>query len=125
MKIFDFSLVRYILVGALNTIVGFGIIFILMWLGIIPEIANLLGYCFGILFSYILNKIFTFKSYGNSMEFAKFVICMGVAYLINLTVLVVLHRIYGVNSYLAQIIAGGFYTLSGYLFSKYFVFKIR
>lgn len=56
----DKKLIKYPLVGILNTIIGFGIIFGLMFTGVSPEISNLSGYSIGIVISYILNKIFTF-----------------------------------------------------------------
>ncbi|ASM35566.1 GtrA-like protein [Campylobacter sputorum subsp. bubulus] len=46
----DTKLIKYLLVGVLNTIVGFGIIFGLMFLGVSPEISNLSGYLVGIVF---------------------------------------------------------------------------
>lgn len=120
----DSKFIRYLIVGAFNTIIGYGIIFILMALGTIPEIANIIGYIFGIIVSYILNKIYTFKTKTKSKkEFIRFVMCMICSYLINFIALIVLYRYFDVDKYIATIIASIFYTLSGYIFSKYFAFK--
>ena len=45
-----------------------------------PEISNLIGYTIGIIFSYDMNKIFTFKS---KKEFIKFTLAMLTAYILN------------------------------------------
>lgn len=116
-------LFRYLCVGLLNTIVGFGVIFGLMLYGINPEISNVFGYTFGIIFSYVMNKIFTFKSKNRSKtEFIKFILAMALAYILNfITLKIAINS--EVNSYLSQIISGAVYTISGFLFSKLFVFN--
>lgn len=120
----DSKFIRYLIIGAFNTIIGYGIIFILMALGVMPEIANIIGYIFGIIVSYILNKIYTFKTKTKSKkEFIRFVMCMICSYLINFIALIVLYRYFDVDKYIATIISSIFYTLSGYIFSKYFAFK--
>lgn len=123
-KILDSSFVRYLFVGLFNTLFGFGIIFILMYYGVLAEIANLIGYFFGILLSYLLNKYFTFRSKNSHKnEFYKFIIAMGIAYLINLCALSISYRILHIDKYLSQIIAGICYTISGYLLNRFFTFK--
>lgn len=116
-------LFRYLCVGLLNTIVGFGVIFGLMLCGVNPEISNVFGYAFGIIFSYVVNKIFTFKSKNRSKtEFIKFILAMALAYILNFIALKIAINS-GVNAYLSQIISGAIYTISGFLFSKLFVFN--
>lgn len=124
-KILQYSFIKYLMVGMINTLVGFGIIFILMYSGLLPEIANFIGYLCGFILSFILNKYFTFKSknYVKS-EFIRFALSMGIAYLINLLILVISYRSLGINEYISQIIAGIFYTLVGYLLSKFYTFKL-
>lgn len=123
-KILQYSFIKYLMVGMINTLVGFGIIFLLMYGGLLPEIANFIGYLCGFILSFILNKYFTFKSknYVKS-EFIRFALSMGIAYLINLLILVISYRYFGINEYISQIIAGIFYTLSGYILSKFYAFK--
>ncbi len=123
MKI-DSKFIRYLIVGVINTIIGYGVIFILMTIHVMPEIANIIGYMIGIIVSYILNKLYTFKTKNKSKkEFLTFILCMICSYMINLIILIILYRYCGIDKYIATIIAGIFYTLSGYIFSKYFAFK--
>lgn len=115
----------YCLVGVLNTFIGFGIIFALTFVGILPELANFLGYCIGIVCSFFLNNKIAFarNKVKNSLGLLKFALSMGVAYLLNLLVLFLSYRISGLNVYLSQVLAGGSYTLCGFLLSKFFVWR--
>ena len=121
------TLIKYLLVGVLNTIIGFGLIFLLMFFGYSPELSNIIGYAVGICFSFVLNKIFTFQSKqasktANLKEFAKFVSSMLIAWVLNFITLKICLKT-GINPYISQLIAGAVYTLVGYLLSKIWVFK--
>ena len=130
MQFFLFSkqktLIKYLIIGVLNTIVGFGL-FLLMWQGLSQELSNIIGYAVGICFSFVMNKIFTFKSKqtsktANLKEFLKFVSSMLIAWILNFITLKICLNL-GVNPYISQIIAGAIYTITGYLLSKIWVFK--
>ena len=113
---------KYLLVGVVNTGVGFGAIFLLIFWGLLPELANLLGYVIGILCSYTLNRTFTFQSKKKG-DFLPFILSMGIAYVLNLLAFVLFFRGIGINVYLSQILAGAVYTLGGFLLSKFFVWR--
>ena len=120
----SFFFLRYILVGIINTIVGYGIIFFLMFLGVSPEISNIVGYAVGISVSYVLNKIYTFQSKAHpKKEFPKFVLSLLASYTLNFLTLVLCIHILKINPYISQIISGAVYTLSGFVFLKYFAFR--
>ena len=53
---------RYLGVGTLNTLVGFAVIFLLMWLGASPVAANVAGYAVGFLLGFVLTKKLVFRS---------------------------------------------------------------
>lgn len=118
------SFILYLLVGGINTIIGFGIIFLLMFLGVNAELSNLSGYACGFICSYFLNKSITFKSKNShKKDFIRFLIVTGIIYLINIAILFLLYKIFYINPYISQIIAGIFYTISGYCFNKLWTFK--
>lgn len=117
-------LLKYLIVGVFNTFFGFAIIFYCMYLGVVAELSNFIGYFFGILISFFLNKKFTFKSNANlKNEFFKFVGSMYIAYIINLIILIIVIRFFNYNEYFGQILAGISYTIVGFLLSKQWVFK--
>ncbi len=114
----------YAAVGVVNTLVGYGIMYGLTFLGVIPEIANAIGYIVGFLNSYILNKKITFKSTNtHSQDFIRFAVAMIIAYGVNMIVLIITYRICGISEYIAFIISGIAYTLVGYLVSKFWAFS--
>jgi len=116
--------IKYISVGILNTIVGYGTIFFLMYIHFSPEISNIIGYVFGISVSYILNKNFTFRSENShSRALPKFLISLGISYVFNLLTLMFCIHVLTINPYVAQIISGAVYTLSGFIFFKYYAFR--
>ena len=122
------TLVKYLAVGVLNAIVGFGTTFLLMWQGMSPELANVLGYVVGVCFSFVVNKIFTFESKAGGKksvgEFVRFVSSMLIAWSCNCIFLKICLKA-GVNPYLAQLISGATYTACGYILSKTWAFKKR
>lgn len=61
------TLLRYLLVGLVNTAVGYGVIVLVTWSGARPTLANLAGYAVGICVSLVLNTRFTFRS-GRSLR---------------------------------------------------------
>lgn len=119
---------KYCLVGIVNTFVGFGAVLSFTYMGIFAEGANFLGYCLGVVCSFFLNQKYTFKNIEKNensakRKFIKFFIFMGISYIINLMVLFISYRIAGLNVYIAQGLAAISYTLSGFIFSKIYVFK--
>jgi len=118
--------IKYILVGGFNSFISYSIIFFLMYFGMIAEISNFIGYFFGILMSYYVNKRFTFSSSeGHQKTFMKFIGSMSIAYIVNLFLLIILIRFLNFNEYLSQLLSGIAYTLVGFILSKKWVFKSK
>lgn len=115
---------RYNLVGVVNTLLGFSIVFGLMFLGLSPLVSNAIGYGVGAMFSYILNGKYTFKSTASHGKIIfKFFGVLAVAYSLNILILQTL--LPSTNPYLAQLISGVVYTLSSFLMMRFFVFGGR
>lgn len=67
---------RFLLVGILNTVVDFGILFFLTSVGVPKEIANIFSTTAAFITSYTFNKSFTFKA-GRALvkrELAMFIV---------------------------------------------------
>jgi len=112
---------KYNLVGVINTLVGFGIIFILMFLGLSPILSNAIGYLIGSSISFILNSKYTFKQQNLSREVTiYFFLTLLLSYFLNYITLN--YALNYFNPYIAQIISGGVYTISSFLIMKFFVF---
>jgi putative flippase GtrA len=114
---------RYALSGALNTVVGFAVIFLLMWLGLSPFIANIGGYLVGLILGFFVSKKFVFRSAGHFTSqgiryLAAFLTCFG----LNLFVLQIALGWLQLNQNVAQLLAAATYTILMYLLTRYLVF---
>ena len=116
---------RYLLVGLVNTGIGYLIIFSCMYgLKLSPELSNALGYGLGMVISYTLNRTFTFGNPPTTRAMAlRFAVVNGIAYLFNLGMLVLLVRGLGLHAGLSQVLAGGVYVVTSFLVNKHYVFR--
>ena len=122
MKRVVIQFLTYNMVGIVNTLFGFSIIFSLMFFGLSPMLSNFIGYFFGSIFSYILNNKYTFKSKEkNAKEALKFFMVLALSYGLNFMTLQLL--LPHLNAYTAQLISAVVYTLSSFILAKFFVFK--
>ena len=116
-------MLRFLVVGVLNTMVGLGSIYICKYFFALDDVpANVIGYLFGLTNSFFWNRKWTFAHSGDTARtIVKFVLTFLVAYAANLaTVLSLVHS--GVNAYLAHALATAPYTAIFYIGSRYFVF---
>jgi putative flippase GtrA len=121
------QLARFVAVGALNTLLGYAVIFACMYLvRLSPEVSNVAGYAVGLAASYALNRSFTFGSdHPVSHEAPKFLVAFLAAYTLNFIVLLILVRAAGLHAGVSQVLAGVVYVGAFYLLSKRFVFATR
>lgn len=116
--------IKFVLVGALNTLIGLGVITGAMYFfDVDPIIANAAGYLIGGVVSFVLNGKLTFRQKALSRGMlARFIIVYLVAYLANLAALWVALPY---NKYGAQIVGIAIYTLVGFFGCRLFVFARR
>ena len=81
-KLIDSTVVRFVLVGAVNTLFGAGIMFIFYnCLHLSYWLSSASNYFFGSILSYFLNKYFTFRRTERSAKYiVRFVINISVCY---------------------------------------------
>lgn len=116
-------LVKYMIVGLLNTGVTGVVIFSLMYVKLNLYTANAIGYIVGIIFSFILNSLFTFQSRPNLARLLKFLITCGIAYVINLIPIKIILFSFPDYKFFAQIMGMIFYTITGFLLNRFWVMK--
>lgn len=121
----DWSFLRYLCVGVINTGVGLSVIYAGIYLFGLDDIpANVIGYTVGIGCSFLLNRYWTFDARGAThKQLPKFLLVMGCAYLINLATVMVLIKLVGVPRSIAHALGVVPYTLAGYLGSRFFAFR--
>lgn len=119
------QLLKFALVGVLNTSLGYAVIFGCMYaFGLGAVVSNVIGYACGLVVSYSLNRNFTFRSAAaRRAEMVRFVAIFLLAYLANLGVLLLLIRRFGMHEGAAQAVAGVAYFGLSFVLNKYYVFR--
>jgi putative flippase GtrA len=121
------TFVKFCLVGIINTIVGYSIIFILIYVFSLNYIlSNTIGYIVGVTVSFTLNKYCNFKSQGSvNREFPAFLICFIISYCFNVISLYAMVDILGLRKIVGLIFSGLIYTITFYSLSRWIVFQKR
>nr|WP_315301194.1 GtrA family protein [Raoultella terrigena] len=114
---------KYVMVGLLNTAITAVVIFLLMSSGVGIYISNALGYVVGILFSFVVNSLFTFSTTLTGKRFIKFLASCAVCWVANIITVKIFLIIFSDFIYMAQLCGMIVYTISGYLINKLWVMK--
>lgn len=132
-KLVDASVIRFLLVGVINTLVGTGIMFLLYNLAGCPYWPSVCAnYICGGIVSYFLNKYFTFQNKERSWaQVGRFVltvaVCMLLAY--GLAKPAVRWALSGmgekVQENVAMLVGMGLYTVLNYFGQRFFAFQKR
>lgn len=118
------QLIKFLVVGALNTLLGYAVIFACMYLlGLSALLSNVIGYAFGLVLSYVLNRKVTFQSTSKSKaEVFRFLLVFLIAYFANFCVLLMLIHVWKFHEGVSQLVAGVVYVLFSFVLNKYYVF---
>jgi len=112
---------RYLMVGLLNTLFGYSIFALLIYLGLNYPVALLLATVLGVLFNFKSIGILVFESRDNKLIF-RFIVVYVVIYLLNLAGLKLLSLAH-VNMYVAGAILLPLMAIVGFVINKRFVFN--
>ena len=115
---------RYGAVGVANTLIGYAIILVALWLGAGDYLANALGYGLGMWFAYLLHRQWTFQvSHPKSLaEVMRFYVSAGISYAANVGFLALARSAGYVDHPLAQLAAMGVYSITFLLIVNVWVF---
>jgi len=118
-------LLRFLTVGVANTAIGLTVIFAAMrFLGLNEAGANALGYAIGVTFSFAVNRAWTFGDCGAvSRSFPRWLVVTACAYLGNLLVVLMAHRLIGLDPYVSQLFGVPVYTAIGFIGARHFAFR--
>lgn len=118
------SLLRFGLVGVLNTLVGLAVIATLLHVGAGDYLANAGGYAVGLCLSFTLNRFWTFEVRGPvaAGEAGRFLLAFALAYCANLAVLTTMRGLGFAQSLIGQAAGMVTYSLCFFLLSQAFVF---
>jgi putative flippase GtrA len=121
----DHAFLRFLIVGVVNTLLGYGVImFLSVRVGASPIVANISGYVIGGVCSYFLNHGFAFASRQMHMfAVPRFVLTWVLCYLLNLVVLLTCLSTFNLPANLSQALSVIIYTVAFYMASRSFVFR--
>lgn len=118
-----FEFAKFSSVGLINTIVGYSVIFTLIYTGVNEYAANAYGYAVGLSISYVLNCKLTFKSHKFSLtEIAGYSLSVSFAYIVNIAIILTARMIGISNNPITHIIAMIGYSLTFYILARTFAF---
>jgi putative flippase GtrA len=119
------QLVRFLLVGILNTAMGLTCIYAAMWLLHLDyRLANAVGYTVGCGIGFLLNRSWTFRYSGSWWRsLARWLAVVAVAYGLNVLAVVALHEGLHVDAYAAQIGGVAAYTITAFLGARSLAFR--
>lgn len=125
------EIINYLIFGALTTLISLLIYFILVNTFLNPDdaiklqIANVISWIAGVIFAYITNRRYVFKSMekNKTKEATKFLITRITTLLVDMLIMFVGVTILGVNDKIIKIISQIIVVISNYVFSKIIVFK--
>lgn len=120
-----YTMIRYGMVGLVNTGVTAAVIFLLKLTGIHYALYTLAGYAVGITVSFILNRRFTFRKHDHKAggQLAKFLTVTISLLLLTQLLQYLLIDLAGINETIGVILGMVFYTGTGYVLNRLFVFK--
>ena len=119
----------YLVLGAFTTFVNFLVYFpLLNYCSVSAAVANVLAWVAAVLFAFVTNKPFVFKSKDWSIptllpEFTKFIGCRLGSGIIETLFIMVTVDVLTWNGNVIKILISVFVVIANYLASKYFVFR--
>jgi putative flippase GtrA len=119
------EIVSFNIVGAINTAITYGIYSLLVAVGVDYRLALVLEYCFGIVFSFVFNRRYTFRHGGpvTSRMITSMVGSYAAVMGLNFVLLSLFVEILGLNEYTGQFFALGISVGVSFFAQKYLVFK--
>lgn len=117
----DHHILRYLIVGTINTGFSYSIYALGLYMGLKYQIANLIALMVGIVFSFKTQGRFVFNNSNNRL-FGRFVISWAVIYVATIILIGKIIEL-GLNAYWAGVVALPFSVGLSYMVQKYFVFQ--
>lgn len=115
---------RYLGSGALNTVVGFAVIFAMTAADTSPYLANITGYAVGLALGFWTARKFVFRSTGViSWEGWRYLLAFGISWLLNLLILWLSMKTMDLQAMTAQVMAAAGYSVTMFLLGRCFVFS--
>ena len=125
------EIINYLIVGVLTTVVSLVTYYICVLTIFNPEdalelqLANIISWICAVLFAYITNKIFVFKSKNRNIikEISSFVGARVLTLILDMLIMFIMVTTLGINDKVSKLVVQVVVTILNYVFIKIFVFK--
>ena len=114
-------LIRFVAIGILNSAFGYGLYAVLVYVGLIPEIALLAATVLGVVFNFFTTGRVVFKSDENRL-FSRFAAAYAIIYICNAAALRLLVNA-GVDPLVAQAVLMPLSVIAAFAIMRAFVFR--
>ncbi|HGY1192887.1 TPA: GtrA family protein [Citrobacter braakii] len=104
--------------GGGNTLLTAVVIITLTFLGLSLFLSNAIGYAVGIIFSFVMNSIFTFKKKVCPRNLLRFMLVCFICYIVNVVVMKIALASGVENYYVVQSLGMIFYTILSFFINK-------
>lgn len=115
---------RFLVVGAVNTLFGYAVFAGLILAGVPPMPALVATYIVGVLFNFFTTRRFVFAAPGHGAALARFVVAYVVIYFFNLALYTVFDHA-GLSPLVAQALCVPVVAVFSFLLFKFQVFRDR
>lgn len=130
-NLFDKKLLKFLMVGIINTMVGAGIMFLLYNVfNVSYWISSAANYIIGGIVSFVLNKFFTFNNHSKSAkQIIYFIVTVGICYIIAYIIakefVLFIFSSYSdkIKDNIAMLFGMCIYTGLNYIIQCFFIFK--
>jgi putative flippase GtrA len=117
------SFVRFAIAGVINTVVGYGVFYLLHYTIFLDlVVANVGAYVVGLLLSLLQMRLWVFPSQSDLLKYsARFFSIFVISYCANLVILISLTKLQGIEAWSAQLISMVGYSLVSFFLSRKFL----
>jgi len=122
-KALDSKFIKFILAGILNTIFGYSVYAVLLFIDLPYLIALLVATIVGVVFNYFSIGRIAFNDHGGGKIFLRFITAYALIYVINASLLQILIDYLTLNNYFAQVICIPVGVLLSWVLMSHWVYK--
>lgn len=127
------EVINYLIIGVLTTVVSLTTYYLCVFTILDPnnaielQIANIISWICSVIFAYITNRVFVFKSKTKKIikEIISFVSSRLLTLLLDMGIMFLMVTLMGINDKLSKLVVQVIVIVLNYVLSKIFVFKTK
>lgn len=127
-KVMNREVISYLVFGVLTTLVNWVVYGSMVKAGVDYRISTAAAWVVSVLFAFIVNKIFVFRSYDLHLVFVikeilSFTACRAASGIMEMVLMVMMVSWLNMDEYVSKILVSIVVVIVNYVFSKLFIFR--